>query len=87
MSDHRHDDDRTYWLDDKRNVKKVISALFTVCGIVALADLFPYKHHLHFDFEYWPGFYSIFGFVACVALVLAATQMRKVLKRDEDYYD
>ncbi len=75
------------WLDDRRNVKKVIRTLYAVCAVVALADLLPYKHHLHFGFEYWPGFYSIFGFVACVALVLAATQLRKVLMRDEDYYD
>ena len=85
MSDHH--DERTYWLDDKKNVDKICYALYTVCAVVALADFFPYKHHLHFDFEYWPGFYSIYGFVACVALVLAATQLRKVLMRDEDYYD
>jgi len=83
----RRTTDREYWLDDRRNVKKVIGGLFAICAVVALADLFPYKHHLHFDFEYWPGFYSIFGFVACVFLVLAATQLRKALKRDEDYYD
>jgi hypothetical protein len=86
MSDHGTDD-RSHWLDHRKNVKKVIYALYTVCALTALCDLFRYKHHLHFDFEYWPGFYSIFGFVACVALVLAATQLRKVLKRDEDYYD
>jgi hypothetical protein len=86
MTDHRVND-RERWLDDPRNVKKIIRGLFAICAVVALADLFPYKHHLHFDFEYWPGFYSIFGFVACVFLVLAATQLRKVLKRDEDYYD
>ena len=31
--------------------------------------------------------YGIFGFVACVALVLIAKQLRKVLMRREDYYD
>jgi uncharacterized membrane protein len=86
MSDNSHDD-RERWLDDRRNVKKIIRGLFAVCAVVALLDLAPYKHHLHFDFEYWPGFFSIFGFVACVFLVLAATQLRKVVMRDEDYYD
>ena len=33
------------------------------------------------------GFYCIYGFAACVALVLLATEMRKVIMRDEDYYD
>ncbi len=86
MTEHRTTD-REHWLDDRRNVKRVIGGLFAICAVVALADLLPYKHHLHFDFEYWPGFYSIFGFVACVFLVLTATRLRKVLKRDEDYYE
>ena len=86
MSDHQRDE-RKYWLDDKRNVNKVCYALYAICAGFALADLLPYKHHLHFGFEYWPGFYSVYGFVSCVALVLAATQLRKILMRDEDYYD
>ena len=86
MSDHQRDE-RKYWLDDRRNVDKIVYGLYAVCTVVALADFFPYKHHLHFKFEYWPGFYSIYGFVSCVALVLAATQLRKILMRDEDYYD
>ena len=81
------DQERKYWLDDRRNVNKVIYGLCTVCAIFMAADLFPYKHHLHFGFEYWPGFYSLFGFIACVGLVLAAKQLRKVVMRDEDYYD
>jgi hypothetical protein len=32
------------------------------------------------------GFY-IYGFVACVVLVVIAKEMRKVLMRKEDYYD
>jgi hypothetical protein len=33
------------------------------------------------------GFYSVYGFVACVLLVLLAKEMRKLLIRKEDYYD
>ena len=79
-------EDKKYWLDDRKNVNKIIYGLYTVCAVVALIDLFPYKH-LHFRFEYWPGFFSFYGFVACVSLVLAAKQLRKVVMRDEDYYD
>ena len=43
--------------------------------------------HHGFDFEHWPGFYSLYGFVACVALVIAAKELRKLLMRDETYYD
>jgi len=81
------DNERKYWLDEKKNVNKIIYGLCAVCAIFLVADLFPYKHHLHFGFEYWTGFYAIYGFVACVGLVLAAKVLRKIVMRDEDYYD
>ena len=80
-------EEKKYWLDERKNVNKVIYGLCIVCAVVALIDLFPYKHHLHFSFEYWFGFFSLYGFIACVSLVLAAKQLRKVVMRDEDYYD
>ena len=42
---------------------------------------------LDFAVEGWFGFHGLFGFVACVALVLAATALRRILKRPADYYD
>ena len=33
------------------------------------------------------GFHAVYGFVACVVLVLAAKQLRRVLMRDENYYE
>jgi uncharacterized membrane protein len=81
------DDERKYWLDERKNVNKIIYGLCTICAVVAMIDLFPYKHHLHFRFEYFPGFFSLYGFIACVSLVLAAKQLRKIVMRDEDYYD
>jgi uncharacterized membrane protein len=80
-------EEKKFWLDDRKNVNKIIYGLFIVCAAVALIDFFPYKNHLHFRFEYWFGFSSFYGFVACVSLVLAAKQLRKVVMRDEDYYD
>ena len=40
-----------------------------------------------FTAEGWFGFYAIYGFIACVLLVLIATQLRKILMRAEDYHD
>ena len=74
------------WLDDDRNVKKIVWALVAVCAGLAAADLF-YVKHAHFSWEMWFGFYGFYGFVCCVLLVLSAKQMRRVLKRDEEYYD
>jgi hypothetical protein len=79
-------EDRKYWLDEPGNVKRVIWALVAVCAGLFLADALYHKHS-HFEAENFFGFYAIFGFVVCVALVLAAKVMRVILMRSEDYYD
>ena len=78
--------EKRYWLDDLRNVDKIVYALYAICGVLLVVDPFIHKHG-PFAIEHWLGFYGIFGFVACVALVLAAKQLRRILMRPEDYYD
>ncbi len=72
--------ERRWWLDDPRNVDKVYYALCVLCALSVFADFF-YDRHYAF------AFHAIYGFVACVGLVLAAKQLRKLVKRPEDYYD
>lgn len=74
------------WLDEPANVTKVYRAVWIVCGLLLVAEPFVHKHG-ELAFEDWFGFHGWFGFVACVALVLAAKLMRKVVMRPEDYYD
>lgn len=78
-------DDRR-WLDDPRNVTRIVRGLAVLCGLALLADLF-YTKHPHFDFEGWIAFYPVYGFIGSVFLVLSAKELRRVLRRDEDYYD
>lgn len=78
--------EKRYWLDDPRNVDKVYWSVIVVCAVLFLLDAF-YEKHPEFEMEKIFGFYGIYGFVACVGLVLAAKEMRKLLKRDEDFYD
>ena len=80
------DQERKYWLDDRRNVNKIIYGLGAVWAVLLAADLFPYKHHLHFGFERSIGFYVMYGFFSSVGLVLAAKVLRKVVMRDKDHY-
>ncbi len=80
----RHDDPKR-WLDHPRNVRKILWALYTVCGLLLAVDLI-YHRHTDFAFEDFFGFYGLYGFGACVALVLIAKELRKVLSRPEDYY-
>ncbi|MBY5920771.1 hypothetical protein [Ferrimonas balearica] len=59
---------------------------YLFCGILALLDLLYHRHVVH-PWEGMPGFYPLYGFVGCVVLVLVAKLLRKVLMRDEHYYD
>jgi hypothetical protein len=82
---HDRDADRR-WLDDPRNVTRIVYGLAVLCALALAADFF-YTKHPHFDIERWPGFYAGYGFVVSVSLVLAAKRLRRVLRRDEDYYE
>ncbi len=79
------DKDRRHVFDNPRNVKRVIHALYGVCAVSLLAELFIHRHVDH-PWEALFGFYSLYGFAACVVLVLVAKEMRKVIMRKEDYY-
>jgi hypothetical protein len=72
--------------DNPRNVRRVRYALYIVCALSLAAEIFIYRHVDH-PWEALPGFYSLYGFAACVILVLVAKELRKVLMRGEDYYD
>ena len=88
-SEEKQAPEKSHWLDAPRNVNKIVFALYAVCALLVLADLFYHKHiqNESYNFENWFGFFGFFGFVGCIGLVLAAKLMRVVLKRDEDYYD
>ncbi len=77
---------RQYWLDRPQNQRRVRAALYGSCAVLFALD-FVMHRHAELGVEAMPGFYPVFGFVACVGLVLAAKQMRKFVMRREDYYD
>lgn len=72
--------------DDPGNVKLLLRVFYALCAILIGVDFFFHRHAVH-PIEHWWGFYPLYGFVACVTLVLVAKEMRKVLMRDPDYYD
>jgi hypothetical protein len=80
------DGKKRHIFDDPVNVKRVIHALYGVCALSLLADFFVDRHVDH-PWEALFGFYALYGFVACVILVLVAKELRKVLMRGEEYYD
>ena len=78
--------EKSYWLDKPANVDKLVRGFYLLCAAILACDVFVPKHG-KFMVEYAFGFYGVFGCGACVALVLIAKQLRRILMRPEDYYD
>jgi len=93
MSEPQNDDPQNYpalgrwlmFLDKKKNVNRIVYSIYAICLGLYLVD-FLYKKKTYFDIENATGFYALFAFVSCVALVVCAKMLRVVLKRDQDYY-
>ena len=84
--------DKQAWLDRSENVTKLYRILIVVCVLLFLPDLMDlagvvYHKHGHYDVEGWVGFYAIFGFLAYSFIVLAGWIWRRIVMREEGYYD
>ncbi|MFY0676101.1 MAG: hypothetical protein JXR18_02335 [Neptuniibacter sp.] len=73
------------FLDNPKNVKRIVHALVACCVILFGLDFILHRHTQH-PWEEMFGFYAIYGFVSCVILVLLAKELRKLIMRSEDYY-
>ncbi len=71
---------------DKKVINIIVYTLYALCATLLLVDVFYHKHG-HFKFEEWFSFYAFYGFISCLGIVLSAIWFRKLVKRDEDYYD
>lgn len=80
------DADKVYFFDKPKNVSRLLAVFYSLCGLLLVLDFFVHRHVAH-PWEKLPGFYAIYGFVACVLLVLIAREMRKLVMRPEEYYD
>ena len=75
----------------RRHLKTVIRiclALLVVLVLVEAIPLFVDKEHAHTKAEHVPGFWSAFGFVACVLIVYISKWFGHAgIMTREDYYD
>lgn len=84
---HDPQDSKEYLFDKPRNVRILFLCYYSALGLLLILDFFIHRH-AHFAWEEWPEFYAVYGFVACVVLVLAAKYiLRPLVKRRGDYYD
>jgi len=73
------------WVDRPGNAMKLVKGLAATCALVLMAQL-TYTSHPHMAVEGVFGFYAAYGFVMFSGLIFAATLLRVLVKRREDFY-
>jgi hypothetical protein len=73
----------------RARTKLLVRISIVILALIFLGDaLFVNKAVTHTPMEKFPGFWSIFGFIGCVAIILVSKWFGHagIMKR-EDYYD
>jgi hypothetical protein len=70
-------------------LKTVVRVCFAVLALLILVDaLFVSKEHAHTGPEHFPAFWSVFGFIGCVAIILVSKWYGHLgIMTREDYYE
>ena len=56
--------------------------------LIILIDFFIPRHEIHFFGDRIPGFWSLFGFVACILIILISKWIGRLgIVQDENYYN
>jgi hypothetical protein len=82
----RPEGEKERFLDRQGNVDRLLWGV-TVVGVVLLLVDFLFHRHVYHSWERLWGFYGIFGALAIVVLVQMAKGLRRLVMRDEDYYE
>ncbi len=93
MADHENidpkDKDAPGWAENKGFIRFFLIGLVVAGVIAAIAGFVPafQKKHPHFPAEEFPVFFAIWGFISFMFIVLAGQHLRKLVGREESYYD
>jgi hypothetical protein len=75
----------------RQRLKTVVRLSFVLLALLVLADAIPAivnKEHAHTSLEHLPGFWSVFGFIGCVVIIIASKWFGHAgIMQREDYYD
>ena len=79
------DDDATH--QNRNDLKDMIfRLLLALCILLVVLELVVHRHST-FAWEGWLGFYAVWGFVSLFGVVIIGKQLRRFIKRRENYYD
>ena len=71
-------DEELRMFDKPKNVKRLLYIFYSCVILLLLVDVFYHKHAI-FPWEGYFAFYSVYGFVACVILVILANSVLRPL--------
>ncbi len=61
---------------------------YAVLILIILIDFFIPRHETHFFGDRIPGFWSLFGFAACIVIILISKWIGRLgIMQDENYYN
>ena len=69
----------------RKAVKKIA---YIALILIIVTDFFIQRHEIHFIGDQIPGFWSLFGFVACIMIILISKWIGHLgIMQDENYYN
>jgi len=75
----------------RQRLKTVVRVSLAALLLLILVDALPFvvdKHHAHTAVEKFPAFWSVFGLVGCVIIILVSKWFGHLgIMTREDYYD
>lgn len=77
--------EQKHWLVRPENIRKLWILFIVILAVVALLD-FVIHPHAEFGIDGTPFFYSWYGLVTCVGMVVFAKLLSIFLKREDTYY-
>jgi len=78
--------EKEYFFDKPENVKRLLVIFFCALGVLLIADRIRGRKNPAMITGAF-GFFASYGFVSCVLLIYIAKGLRRLVKRDEAYYE
>lgn len=67
--------------------KNLYFILLLICFVLLVLDVFVDKSHAHSYIEYCSFSFAVFGFLSTFFYVFIAKVLKKIVLKDEDFYD
>jgi hypothetical protein len=73
---------------EKLKTKAVKRIAYGVLGLLVVVDFIIPRHEIHFFVDKVRGFWSLFGLLACILIIVLSKWIgHHGIMKDEDYYD